>query len=117
MKKIEAVVKPYKLEEVKNALAEIGVRGMTVTNVECFGAQGGHKEYYRDAEYAVAFVPKVKIEVCVPDTKMEKVIEAIIENAKTGEIGDGKIFVSTIDEAIRIRTGERGHKILWSDYY
>ncbi|GIX16576.1 MAG: nitrogen regulatory protein P-II [Rhodothalassiaceae bacterium] len=108
MKKIEAIIKPFKLEEVKEALSEVGVQGLTVLEARGFGRQKGHTELYRGAEYVVDFVPKVKIEVVVPDAKLEAAVEAIENAARTGRIGDGKIFVSTIDEAIRIRTGERG---------
>ncbi len=108
MKKIEAIIKPFKLDEVKEALSELGVKGMTVNDVKGFGCQKGHKEIYRGAEYVVDFVPKVKIEIVVDDEIVSKVIETIIDSAKTGKIGDGKIFVTTIDEVIRIRTGERG---------
>ncbi|RMF70293.1 MAG: P-II family nitrogen regulator [Alphaproteobacteria bacterium] len=110
MKKIEAIIKPFKLEEVKEALSEVGVQGLTVLEAKGFGRQKGHTELYRGAEYVVDFVPKVKIEVVVPDAKLDAAIEAIETAARTGRIGDGKIFVSTIDEAIRIRTGERGEE-------
>ena len=108
MKQITAIVKPFKLEEVREALAEVGVTGLTVTEVKGFGRQKGHTELYRGAEYVVDFLPKVKIEVVMEDALVERAIEAIQHAAHTGRIGDGKIFVSTIDEAIRIRTGERG---------
>ena len=108
MKKIEAIVKPFKLDEVKNALSKIGVQGMTVTEVKGFGRQKGHTEVYRGAEYKIDFVPKSKIELIVTDELVTQVIEAIERAAKTGKIGDGKIFVSSVDEVIRIRTGERG---------
>ncbi len=108
MKKIEAIIKPFKLDEVKNALAEIGIQGITVSEVTGFGRQKGHTELYRGAEYVVDFLPKVKIEVVMEDSMVERAVEAIMHSAHTGRIGDGKIFVSTIDEAIRIRTGERG---------
>ena len=107
MKKIEAIVKPFKLEEVKDALHELGIHGMTVSEVKGFGRQKGHTEIYRGSEYTVDFLPKVKIEMVLPDNQTESAIEAIIKAAKTGKIGDGKIFVSTIDEAYRIRTDER----------
>ncbi len=110
MKKIEAIIKPFKLEEVKEALSEVGIQGLTVLEAKGFGRQKGHTELYRGAEYVVDFVPKVKIEVVVPDAKLDAAIEAIETAARTGRIGDGKIFVSTIDEAIRIRTGERGEE-------
>jgi len=108
MKKIEAIVKPFKLDEVREALSEIGVTGLTVTEVKGFGRQKGHTELYRGAEYVVDFLPKVKIEVVMEDSMVERAVEAIQQAAHTGRIGDGKIFVMTIDEAIRIRTGERG---------
>lgn len=108
MKKIEAIIKPYKIEEIKNSLVEIGIHGMTVTYVEGFGSQGGHTEIYRTSEIAVSFIPKIKIEVVVDNDKTEVVIEAIIKHAKTGSIGDGKIFVYNIENAIRIRTEEEG---------
>ncbi len=108
MKKIEAIIKPFKLDEVKDALSEIGIQGITVSEVKGFGRQKGHTELYRGAEYVVDFLPKVKMEVVVPENLVEKVIGAIEESAKTGRIGDGKIFVSNIEEAVRIRTGERG---------
>ncbi|MFN3287375.1 MAG: P-II family nitrogen regulator [Sphingomonadaceae bacterium] len=108
MKKIEAVIKPFKLDEVKEALHEVGVSGITVTEAKGFGRQKGHTELYRGAEYVVDFLPKVKLEVVVEDSLAPRVIEAIETAARTGRIGDGKIFVSTIEEAIRIRTGERG---------
>ena len=108
MKKIEAVIKPFKLDEVKEALHEVGVSGITVTEAKGFGRQKGHTELYRGAEYVVDFLPKVKIEVVLGDEMLEKAIEAIQKAAKTGRIGDGKIFISTIEEAIRIRTGETG---------
>ena len=108
MKKIEAIVKPFKLEEVKNALTKIGVQGMTLTEVKGFGRQKGHTEIYRGAEYKIDFLPKSKIELIVTDELVTQVIETIERSAKTGKIGDGKIFVSSVDEVIRIRTGERG---------
>ncbi len=108
MKKIEAIIKPFKLEEVKEALASVGAQGITVTEVKGFGRQKGHKELYRGAEYVVEFLPKVKLEVVVSDDKAEAVVKAITDSASTGRIGDGKIFVSSIEEAIRIRTGESG---------
>jgi len=108
VKKIEAVIKPFKLDEVKDALQEVGVAGITVTQVNGFGRQKGHTELYRGAEYVVDFLPKVKLEVVVEDELADRVVEAIAAAARTGRIGDGKIFVSTIEEALRIRTGERG---------
>jgi nitrogen regulatory protein P-II 1 len=108
VKKIEAVIKPFKLDDVKDALHEIGVSGITVTEVKGFGRQKGHTELYRGAEYVIDFLPKVKVEVVVEDVLVENVIEAITQAARTGRIGDGKIFVLPIDEAVRIRTGDRG---------
>lgn len=108
MKLITAVIKPFRLDDVRNALAEVGVQGMTVTEVKGFGRQRGHTELYRGAEYVVDFLPKVKIEVVIPDEMLDKAVEAIQRAAKTGRIGDGKIFISSIEEAIRIRTGETG---------
>ncbi len=108
MKKIEAIIKPFKLDEVKEALQEIGVQGLSVVEVKGFGRQKGHTELYRGAEYVVDFLPKVKIEVVLPDNQVEAAIDAIVNAAKTDKIGDGKIFVSTIEQAIRIRTGETG---------
>jgi nitrogen regulatory protein P-II 1 len=108
MKKVEAIIKPFKLDEVKDALAEVGVQGMTVSEVKGFGRTGGKKEIYRGSAYVVDFVPKVKIEVVVPDSLVVAVLEAIEKAAKTGRIGDGKIFVTPVEEALRIRTGERG---------
>ena len=112
MKKIEAVVKPFKLDDVKEALQKLGITGMTVFEVKGFGRQKGHTELYRGAEYVVDFLPKLKIEVAVDDDQLDAVVEAIVEAAKTGRIGDGKIFVSSIEEVIRIRTGERGASAL-----
>jgi nitrogen regulatory protein P-II 1 len=108
MKKIEAIIKPFKLEEVKDALGEIGIEGMTVTEVKGFGRQKGHTEIYRGSEYTVDFLPKIKIELVISDEKMEEAINVIVKAAKTGKIGDGKVFVSTVDEAVRIRTEEKG---------
>ena len=108
MKKVEAIIKPFKLDEVKDALGEIGVQGMTVTEVKGFGRTGGKREVYRGSAYVVDFVPKVKVEVVVPDDLVSSLIEAVEGAAKTGRIGDGKIFVSPVEEAVRIRTGERG---------
>ena len=110
MKKIEAIIKPFKLDEVKEALHEVGIQGITVLEAKGFGRQKGHTELYRGAEYVVDFLPKVKIEVVVPDQMADQVIESIQTAAQTGRIGDGKIFISTIDEAIRIRTGEKGEE-------
>lgn len=112
MKRIEAVIKPFKLDEVKRALSEAGVNGLTVTEVKGFGRQKGHAELYRGAEYVVEFLPKVKIEVAVPDTLVTRVIEAIVGAARTEKIGDGKIFVTPLEEIVRIRTGERGEDAL-----
>ena len=112
MKKIEAIIKPFKLEEVKDTLGEIGVEGMTVIEVKGFGRQKGHTEIYRGSEYTVDFLPKIKLELVVSEERVEAAIAAIIKAAKTGKIGDGKVFVSTVDEAIRIRTDERGEKAL-----
>jgi nitrogen regulatory protein PII len=108
MKKIEAIVKPFKLEEVKDALAEIGIEGMTVTEVKGFGRQKGHTEIYRGSEYTVDFLPKIKIEIVASDKITDSVIAAIVKAAKTGKIGDGKVFVSGVEDAIRIRTEEKG---------
>src|SRR5512146_687875 len=108
MKKIEAIIKPFKLDEVKEALNEIGIQGMTVTEVKGFGRQKGHVELYRGAEYDISFIPKVKIEVVTSDSLAEKVLATILEKARTGKIGDGKIFVTKIEEIVRIRTGEKG---------
>ncbi|HXE16185.1 MAG TPA: P-II family nitrogen regulator [Stellaceae bacterium] len=108
MKKIEAIIKPFKLDEVKEALHEVGIQGITVTEAKGFGRQKGHTELYRGAEYVVDFLPKVKIEVVMEDSMVERAVEAIQQSAHTGRIGDGKIFVTNVEEAIRIRTGERG---------
>lgn len=108
MKKIEAIVKPFKLDDVKNALTKIGVQGMTVTEVKGFGRQKGHTEVYRGAEYTIDFIPKIKIDLIVSDELVPQAIEAIERSAKTGKIGDGKIFLSPVEEIVRIRTGERG---------
>lgn len=108
MKKVEAVIKPFKLDEVKDALNEIGIQGITVSEVKGFGRQKGHTELYRGAEYVVDFLPKIKMEIIVGDEMVEKTIETIEKAAKTGRIGDGKIFVTNVEEVVRIRTGERG---------
>ncbi len=108
MKKIEAIIKPFKLEEVKDALSELGIEGMTVSEVKGFGRQKGHTEIYRGSEYTVDFLPKIKLEVVLPDSRLETAIEAIVKAAKTGKIGDGKIFVSNVEDAVRIRTEEKG---------
>ncbi|HAH48647.1 P-II family nitrogen regulator [Gimesia sp.] len=112
MKKVEAVIRHFKLEEVKDALTEIGVQGMTVSEVRGFGRQKGHKEQYRGAEYTVDFLPKAKMEVIVPDDQVKAVVDTILESARTGQIGDGKIFVIPIEDIIRIRTGEAGDTAL-----
>ncbi len=108
MKKIEAIIKPFKIEEIRDALNEIGIQGMTITEVKGFGRQKGHTELYRGAEYVVDFIPKMKLEIIVADAMADKVLEVIQTKGKTGKIGDGKIFISSIDEVIRIRTGQRG---------
>jgi nitrogen regulatory protein P-II 1 len=108
MRKIEAIIKPFKLDEVKEALHAIGIQGMTVTEVKGFGRQKGHTELYRGAEYVVDFLPKIKVEIAIKDEMVDKVVQAIVQAANTGRIGDGKIFVMPIEEVIRIRTGERG---------
>jgi len=108
MKKIEAIIKPFKLDEVREALSEIGVTGLTVTEVKGFGRQKGHTELYRGAEYVVDFLPKVKLEIVVADSLLDRAMEAIVTAARTGKIGDGKIFVSTVEQVVRIRTGESG---------
>ena len=110
MKKIEAIIKPFKLEDVKEALGEIGIQGMTVAEVKGFGRQKGHTEIYRGSEYTVDFLPKLKIELVIGDDQAEQAVDVILKSAKTGKIGDGKIFVSTIEEAIRIRTEEKGEQ-------
>ena len=112
MKKIEAIIKPFKLDEVKEALTEIGIQGMTVSEIKGFGRQKGHKETYRGAEYAIEFVPKIKIEVVISDGLVDKAVKAIVNKARTGSIGDGKIFITHLSEAIRIRTGETGEAAL-----
>ncbi len=110
MKKIEAVIKPFKLEEVKSALSEVGVEGMTVTEAKGFGRQKGHTEIYRGSEYTVDFLPKLKIDIVVGDEMVQAAVDAIIKSARTGKIGDGKIFIMNVEEAVRIRTDERGSK-------
>jgi len=112
MKKVEAIIKPFKLEEVKEALNGVGVQGLTVSEVKGFGRQKGHKELYRGAEYVVEFLPKVKLEIVISDEILEEVVKAIVQAASTGRIGDGKIFISPVDEAVRIRTGESGDMVL-----
>jgi nitrogen regulatory protein P-II 1 len=109
MKKIEAILKPFKLEEVKDALAEVGIEGMTVSEVKGFGRQKGHTEIYRGSEYTMDFLPKIKIELVVPDDRADNAIAAVVQSAKTGKIGDGKIFVTSIEQAVRIRTDETGN--------
>ena len=108
MKKVEAIIKPFKLDEVREVLSEIGVSGLTVTEVKGFGRQKGHTELYRGAEYVVDFLPKVKVEVIVPDGLVERAIDSIVKAARTGKIGDGKIFVTAVEQVVRIRTGESG---------
>lgn len=110
MKKIEAIIKPFKLEEVKDALADIGIEGMTVTEVKGFGRQKGHTEIYRGSEYTVDFLPKIKLEIVVADSVLENAVSTIVKTAKTGKIGDGKVFVIPVEEAVRIRTDEKGDK-------
>ncbi|HMM54971.1 MAG TPA: P-II family nitrogen regulator [Candidatus Desulfobacillus sp.] len=112
MKKIEAIIKPFKLDEVRESLSEVGVTGLTVTEVKGFGRQKGHTELYRGAEYVVDFLPKIKIEVVVPEAGVEQAIEAIIKAARTGKIGDGKIFVTPVEQVVRIRTGETGESAI-----
>ncbi len=110
MKKVEAIIKPFKLEEVKDALGEIGIEGMTITEVKGFGRQKGHTEIYRGSEYTVDFLPKIKIELVLADNRLDAAVAAIVKAARTGKIGDGKVFVSKIDEAVRIRTEEKGEQ-------
>lgn len=112
MKKIEAIIRPFKLDDVKEALLEEGIKGLTISEVRGYGRQKGHKETYRGSEYRIEFVPKIKIEIVIPAGKLEKVIEAIIRTAKTGQVGDGKIFISDISDVIRIRTEESGEEAL-----
>ena len=112
MKKIEAIIKPFKLEEVKDSLAEVGIEGMTVIEVKGFGRQKGHTEIYRGSEYTVDFLPKIKLEIVVGDSRADAAVNAIIKVAKTGKIGDGKVFVSTVEQTIRIRTEEKGESAL-----
>jgi nitrogen regulatory protein PII len=108
MKKVEAIIKPFKLEEVKDALGEIGIEGMTITEVKGFGRQKGHTEIYRGSEYTVDFLPKIKLELVLPDSRLDAALAAIVKAAKTGKIGDGKVFVSNVEDAVRIRTDEKG---------
>ena len=112
MKRITAIIKPFKLDEVREALAEVGVTGLTVTEVKGFGRQKGHTELYRGAEYVVDFLPKVKVEVVVPDASLDSAIDAVVRAARTGRIGDGKIFVTAVEQVIRIRTGETGNEAI-----
>jgi nitrogen regulatory protein P-II 1 len=112
MKKIEAILKPFKLEEVKDALAEVGIEGMTVSEVKGFGRQKGHTEIYRGSEYTMDFLPKIKIEIVVPDDRADNAIAIVVHSAKTGKIGDGKIFVTSIEQAVRIRTEETGNQAI-----
>lgn len=112
MKKIEAIIRPFKLEEVKEALVEIGIRGLTISEVRGYGRQKGHTETYRGSEYRIEFVPKIKIEVVVEDSKVEKIVDAILKTAKTGQVGDGKIFIYNVEDVVRIRTGESGKDAL-----
>ena len=112
MKKIEAIIRPFKLEEVKESLVEEGIRGLTISEVRGYGRQKGHTETYRGSEYRIEFVPKIKIEVVVEDAKVEKVVDAILKTAKTGQVGDGKIFIYNVEDVVRIRTGESGKDAL-----
>lgn len=112
MKKIEAIIRPFKLEEVKEALVEIGIRGLTISEVRGYGRQKGHTETYRGSEYRIEFVPKIKIEVVIEDSKVEKIVDAILKTARTGQVGDGKIFIYNVEDVVRIRTGESGKDAL-----
>lgn len=112
MKKIEAIIRPFRIDDVREALAELGVKGMTLTEVKGYGRQKGHTEVYRGSEYQIDFLPKIKLEVVVSDTMAEKVVETILKTAKTGQVGDGKIFIYTVDDAVRVRTGESGESAL-----
>jgi nitrogen regulatory protein P-II 1 len=112
MKKIEAIIRPFRIDDVREALAELGVKGMTLTEVKGYGRQKGHTEVYRGSEYQIDFLPKIKLEVVVSDAMAEKVVETILKTAKTGQVGDGKIFISTVDDAVRVRTGESGEAAL-----
>lgn len=112
MKKIEAIIRPFKLEEVKEALVEEGIRGLTISEVRGYGRQKGHTETYRGSEYRIEFVPKIKIEVIIEDSKVEKIVDAILKTAKTGQVGDGKIFIYNVEDVVRIRTGESGKDAL-----
>lgn len=112
MKKIEAIIRPFRIDDVREALAEIGVKGMTLTEVKGYGRQKGHTELYRGSEYQIDFLPKIKLEVVVPDRMEDQVVDAILKTARTGQVGDGKIFISTVDDAVRVRTGEAGESAL-----
>ena len=112
MKKVEAIIRPFKLEEVKEALVEEGIRGLTISEVRGYGRQKGHTETYRGSEYRIEFVPKIKIEVIIEDSKVEKIVDAILRTAKTGQVGDGKIFIYNVEDVVRIRTGESGKDAL-----
>jgi nitrogen regulatory protein PII len=112
VKKIEAIIRPFKLEEVKEALVEEGIRGLTISEVRGYGRQKGHTETYRGSEYRIEFVPKIKIEVIIEDSKVEKIVDAILKTAKTGQVGDGKIFIYNVEDVVRIRTGESGKDAL-----
>ena len=112
MKKIEAIIRPFRIDDVREALAEIGVKGMTLTEVKGYGRQKGHTELYRGSEYQIDFLPKLKLEVVVPDAQVDKVIETLVKAAKTGQVGDGKIFVYPVEDAVRVRTGESGEEAL-----
>jgi len=112
MKKIEAIIKPFKLDEVKNALNDLGIKGMTITEVKGYGRQKGHREIYRGAEYMVDLIPKIKVEIVVEDSLVEQAVQTIIQAARTGKIGDGKIFILGVDDAVRVRTGERGSEAI-----
>jgi nitrogen regulatory protein PII len=112
VKKIEAIIRPFKLEEVKEALVEIGIRGLTISEIRGYGRQKGHTETYRGSEYRIEFVPKIKIEVVIEDSKVEKIVDAILKTAKTGQVGDGKIFIYNVEDVVRIRTGESGKDAL-----
>ncbi len=115
MKKIEAIIKPFKLEDVKSALSDVGIQGMTVSEVRGFGRQKGHTEIYRGSEYTVDFVPKVKLEIVIDDERVEEVVDTIVKTANTGKIGDGKVFVLPVEQAVRIRTGEQGNDAVMSN--
>ncbi len=112
MKKIEAIIRPFRIDDVREALAEIGVKGMTLTEVKGYGRQKGHTELYRGSEYQIDFLPKLKLEVVVPDEQVDKVVDTIVKAAKTGQVGDGKIFIYSVEDAVRVRTGESGEEAL-----